>query len=189
MINAAVVGLGTWGKTMVESLASGSDLMRFTTLQTRTVTPDVEAFAKQHSLAHREQLRGRARRSQDRRRGARDPAVRPSAADRGRRGRRQARLLREAVHASPRKRPRRRWRRVRKAKRVIGVGYNRRFHPEMIKLHDRIRAGDLGTIQHIEASMTYPNALFLPPTAWRSQQDTKRRSAGSRRWACMRSTR
>src|SRR5258706_4237279 len=50
MINAAVVGLGTWGKTMVESLAGGSDLMRFTALQTRTVTPDVEAFAKQHSL-------------------------------------------------------------------------------------------------------------------------------------------
>src|SRR3954447_10766606 len=50
MINAAVVGLGTWGKTMVESLAGGSDLMRFTVLQTRTVTPDVEAFAKQHSL-------------------------------------------------------------------------------------------------------------------------------------------
>ena len=59
---------------------------------------------------------------------------------------------------------------VRKAKRTVGVGYNRRFHPEMIKLHDRIKAGELGTIQHIEASMTYPNALFLPPTAWRSQQ-------------------
>ena len=51
MINAAVVGLGTWGKTMVESLAGGSDVMRFTTLQTRTVTPDVEAFAKQHKLS------------------------------------------------------------------------------------------------------------------------------------------
>src|SRR5262245_25696184 len=51
MINAAVVGLGTWGKTMVEAQAGGSDLMRFTTLQTRTVTPDVEAFAKQHSLS------------------------------------------------------------------------------------------------------------------------------------------
>src|SRR6185437_3089523 len=50
MINAAVIGLGTWGKTMVESLAGGSDGMRFTTVQTRTVKPDVEAFAKQHSL-------------------------------------------------------------------------------------------------------------------------------------------
>ena len=40
----------------------------------------------------------------------------------------------------------------------------------MIKLHDRIKAGELGTIEHIEASMTYPNALFLPPTAWRSNK-------------------
>jgi predicted dehydrogenase len=57
-----------------------------------------------------------------------------------------------------------------KAKRVTGIGYNRRFHPEMIKLHDKIKAGELGTIQHIEASMTYPNALFLPPTAWRQNK-------------------
>jgi predicted dehydrogenase len=58
-----------------------------------------------------------------------------------------------------------------KAKCVLGIGYNRRFHPEMIKLHDRIKAGELGTIQHIEASMTYPNALVLPPTAWRSNRN------------------
>ena len=45
---------------------------------------------------------------------------------------------------------------VRKAKRVVGVGYNRRFHPEMIKLRDRIRAGELGTILHVEATMTFP---------------------------------
>jgi predicted dehydrogenase len=53
---------------------------------------------------------------------------------------------------------------------VVGVGYNRRFHPEIVKLHDRIKSGELGVIQHIEASMTYPNALFLPPTAWRSNK-------------------
>src|SRR5258708_18779946 len=41
----------------------------------------------------------------------------------------------------------------------------------MVKLRDRIKAGELGTIQHIEASMTYPNALFLPPTAWRSNKN------------------
>jgi predicted dehydrogenase len=40
----------------------------------------------------------------------------------------------------------------------------------MVKLHDRIKSGELGVIQHIEASMTYPNALFLPPTAWRSKK-------------------
>ena len=50
MINAALVGLGWWGKTLVESLAAGSDVMRFATLNTRTVSPDVEAFAKQYGL-------------------------------------------------------------------------------------------------------------------------------------------
>src|SRR5436190_12613741 len=51
MINAAVVGLGTWGKTMVESLAAPGAAMRMTAFQTRTVQPDDEAFAKQHSLS------------------------------------------------------------------------------------------------------------------------------------------
>jgi predicted dehydrogenase len=50
MINAAIVGLGWWGKTLVESLADGSDVMRFVAMTTRTVTPDVEAFAKEHKL-------------------------------------------------------------------------------------------------------------------------------------------
>ena len=169
MINAAVVGLGTWGKTMIESLADGSDVMRFTTLQTRTVTPDVGAFAKQHSLrvadsyeavltdpkidavvlatpvsGHLKQIEAAAAA------GKHVYCEKPFTF---------TKHEAEAALAA-----------VRKANRTVGVGYNRRFHPEMVKLHDRIKAGDLGTVQHIEASMTYPNALFLPPTAWRSQK-------------------
>ena len=60
---------------------------------------------------------------------------------------------------------------VRKAKRTLGVGYNRRFHPEMTKLRERIRSGELGVIQHIECNMTYPNALFFKPTAWRATKN------------------
>ena len=41
MINAAVVGLGWWGKTLVES-AANSDTIRFVAGATRTVTPEVE---------------------------------------------------------------------------------------------------------------------------------------------------
>src|SRR6185503_3336020 len=44
---------------------------------------------------------------------------------------------------------------------TLGLGYNRRFHPEMTKLRDRIRSGGLGTILHVEATMTFPNALML----------------------------
>lgn len=170
MINAAVVGLGTWGKTMVESLASGSDLMRFTTLQTRTVTPDVEAFAKQHSLAIARSYEAVLA----------DPKIDAvvlatpvsghvqqieAAAAAGKH------VYCEKPFTFSKKEAEAALDAIRKAKRVVGIGYNRRFHPEMIKLHDRIKAGELGTIQHIEANMTYPNALFLPPTAWRSNKN------------------
>src|SRR6185503_15131517 len=60
---------------------------------------------------------------------------------------------------------------TRKAGVTLGLGYNRRFHPEMTKLRERIRSGELGTVLHIEATMTFPNALMLQPTAWRAHRD------------------
>jgi predicted dehydrogenase len=170
MINAAVVGLGTWGRTMVESLAAPGAAMRITTLQTRTVKPDDEAFAKQHGLTiapsyeavltdpkidavvlatpvsgHLQQIQAAAAA------GKHVYCEKPFTFTK--------KEAEQAVEA------------LRKADRILGIGYNRRFHPEMIKLAGRIKAGELGTLQHIEASMTYPNALFLPPTAWRSNKD------------------
>jgi predicted dehydrogenase len=170
MINAAIVGLGWWGRTLVESLAEGSDAMRFVALTTRTVSPDVEAFAKQYRLrldASYEAVLA-------------DPkidavvlATPPSghvkqivaAAAAGKHvfcekpftfSKADAEI---AVNA------------VLRAKRTLGVGYNRRFHPEMTKLRERVRSGDLGVIQHVECNMTFPNALFLKPTAWRAMKD------------------
>jgi predicted dehydrogenase len=58
---------------------------------------------------------------------------------------------------------------VRKAGVAIGIGFNRRFHPEMISLKKRIRSGGLGELMHMECSMAVPNALFMPKTAWRAQ--------------------
>jgi predicted dehydrogenase len=60
---------------------------------------------------------------------------------------------------------------TRKAGVALGLGYNRRFHPEMTKLRDRIRSGGLGTVLHVEATMTFPNALLLKPTAWRANRE------------------
>jgi predicted dehydrogenase len=153
---------------MVESLA-GSDLMRFTTLQTRTVTPDVEAFAKQHSLSIAPSYEAVLA----------DPKIDAVALATPVSG--HVRQIEAAAAAGKhvycekpftfsKAEAEAAISAVRKANRTVGVGYNRRFHPEMVKLHDRIKSGELGTIQHIEASMTYPNALFLPPTAWRSQK-------------------
>ena len=59
---------------------------------------------------------------------------------------------------------------MRKAGVTLAVGYNRRFHPEMTKLRDMIRAGELGTILHVEATMTFPNVLFINPAHWRADK-------------------
>ena len=152
MINAAIVGLGWWGKTLVESLADGSDVMRFVALQTRTVSPDVEAFAKQHKLRLADSYEAVLRRSEDRRGGAGDAALGPHAADRSRRPPPASTSSAKSRSPSPRARPKTAVAAVRKARRALGVGYNRRFHPEMIKLRERIRSGDLGVIQHVEAT-------------------------------------
>lgn len=56
---------------------------------------------------------------------------------------------------------------IRAAGVVVGLGHNRRFHPNMAELRRRVKAGDLGTILHVEGTMTAPNGLFLKPDNWR----------------------
>ena len=45
MIKAGIVGLGWWGRTLVEALESGSDQIKFTAGTTRTHSDDVKKFA------------------------------------------------------------------------------------------------------------------------------------------------
>jgi predicted dehydrogenase len=169
MINAAIVGLGWWGKTLVES-CEHSDAIRFVAGATRTVSPEIEAFAKEKQLRlapSYEALLADA---------AVDAVVLATphsmhagqviaAAAAGKHvfcekpftlSRREA----EAAVAA-----------VQKAGVTLGLGYNRRFHPEMARLRERIRSGELGTILHVEATMTFPNALLLKPTQWRAHRD------------------
>src|SRR3954468_24351559 len=169
MINAAVVGLGTWGKTMVESLAAPGAAMRFTTLQTRTVNADVEGFANQHNLNIAKSYEAVLA----------DPKIDAGVLATPVSGHVQQieagaaagkHVYCEKPFTFTKKEAEQALDALKKAKRVVGIGYNRRFHPDIIKRHDRIKAGELGTIEHIEASMTYPNALFLPPTAWRQNK-------------------
>ena len=49
MINAAIIGLGWWGKTLVEA-GEQSGAIRFVAGATRTVTPEIEAFARAKGL-------------------------------------------------------------------------------------------------------------------------------------------
>ena len=170
MINAAIVGLGWWGKMIVESVQGTSDVIRFVAGTTRTLSSEVEAFATEqkfelfddfdvlianpeidavvlatpHSV-HAPQVIAAARA------GKHVFCEKPFALT--------GAAAESAVSA------------VKKAGVTLGLGYNRRFHPEMNKLRDRIRSGELGTIMHVEATMTFPNALMLSPEQWRANRD------------------
>ena len=49
MINAALIGLGWWGKTLVEGIADSKDI-RFVAGSARNHTDDIKAFSKQNNF-------------------------------------------------------------------------------------------------------------------------------------------
>jgi predicted dehydrogenase len=168
VIKAGIVGLGWWGRTLVEA-AENSDAIRFVSATTRTVTAEIAAFAKQKGLHLADEYDGMLHHA------GIDAVVLATphsmhatqviaAAAAGKHvycekpftlTKRQAE---DAVAAA------------RKAGITLAVGYNRRFHPEMAKLRDMIRLGELGTILHVEATMTFPNVLFINPAHWRADK-------------------
>ena len=171
MINAGIVGLGWWGRTLVEAVSGGqSGEINFVAGAARTHTEDLKAFAAQqkfelydsyekllqhpgldavvlatpHSL-HTEQVVAAAKA------GKHVFCEKPFALTRAE--------AKKAVAA------------VKKAKVTLGLGYNRRWHPEMTKLRKQIDSGELGVILHVEATMTFPNALALKADAWRASKE------------------
>jgi predicted dehydrogenase len=168
MIKAAIVGLGWWGKTVVESTA-GSDAIRFVAGTSRTMSPELEAFASKNGFrlaANYEALLA-------------DPdvdavvlatphsihsaqVIAAAAA--------KKHVFCEKPFTLTRKQAQDAVAAVRKAGVTLGLGYNRRLHPETIKLRDMIRSGELGTILHVEATMTFPNVLFINPSHWRADK-------------------
>ena len=170
MIHAAMVGLGWWGKTLVESVQGTSGEMRFVAGVARTHTDEQTAFATAQGFTlyhtYEEALA--------------DPRVQavvlatphslhsPQVIAAARAGKHVfcekpfALTKADAVAAVAA---------TQAAKVTLGLGYNRRFHPEMTKLRHQVRSGELGTILHVEATMTFPNGLFLKPDAWRAAKD------------------
>jgi len=168
-MRAAIVGMGWWGRTLVEAVAD-SDVIRVVAGATRTVSPDVTAFAQAQSLTlakdfnalladqhidavvlatphsqHTEQVIAAAQA------GKHVFCEKPFAL---------TKADADAAVAA-----------TQQAGVTLGLGYNRRFHPEMTALREKIRAGALGTVLHFEATMTFPNALFLKPEAWRADRE------------------
>jgi predicted dehydrogenase len=167
MLRAAIVGLGWWGGTLVDSV-EGSKEIRFIAAATRSKSEQDQKIAAKHGLTlysgieellelpdvdavvlatppsgHTGQIVAAARA------GKHVFCEKPLALDKA--------SADESVAA------------VKSAGVTLGLGYNRRFHPTWIDLKRRIQAGELGTILHVECTMSGPNGLTAASAAWRSQ--------------------
>jgi predicted dehydrogenase len=169
MLNTAIVGLGWWGKTLVESVQGSSELIRFVAGTSRTLSDDARAFAEAQGFRLTDSYEALLDDTEVQAVVLATPHSRHSAqaVAAARVGKH---VFCEKPFALTKADAEAAVGAVREAGVTLGLGYNRRFHPEMRKLRERIRSGELGTILHCEATMTFANALLLKPEQWRADR-------------------
>jgi predicted dehydrogenase len=168
MIRAAIVGLGRWGRNLVDAVRQ-SETIRFTTAHSRTAVTAAD-FCREHGLRWVDNLDTILR----------DPAIdavvfatphtlhaeqimRAAAAGKAVFVEKPFTLsvadAKAAIDAAER------------AGIMLAVGFNRRFHPSMGMLRHAVKEQRLGTIVTISAEQTALHGLAMTPDAWRAQAD------------------
>ena len=166
MIRAAIVGLGRWGRTLVNCLGGNTDDIRFLLAATRT-QESAEDFCREHAITlagsyeeilHDRQIDAVVLATPHSQHEAQALAAigagkhvfveKPLALDLT-----SARRIAEAA---------------RQAGSVLAVGFNRRFHPAFCELRQRAQDGRLGRIVAMVAQHTTSTAQFIALDNWRA---------------------
>ncbi|HML11465.1 MAG TPA: Gfo/Idh/MocA family oxidoreductase [Stellaceae bacterium] len=168
MIRAAVVGIGHWGRTLVNAVQGRSDKIRFTAGHTRT-RAKVETFCAEKGIALAESLDQILT----------DPEIdavyfATPHSEHGGHVERAAvagkHVFMEKPFTLDRKSAAAALEAVARAGVVLGVAYPRRFHPGMKELKSRIDSGALGTIAHCYGEQNTPAGLYMAQGSWRATQ-------------------
>jgi predicted dehydrogenase len=169
MLNVGIIGLGGWGRRLVESVQDKSDRIRFTAAVTGTPAK-AEAFAAKHGFAVSSDLETMLADSSVQAVVSSGPAglhaahslaaleagkhvlaVKPMALRRA-----DGEALRTAAT---------------KHGVLLALGYNRCFFPAVSELRRRIAAGDLGTLLHMEGNFCVDRYFRLKPgTDWKTDK-------------------
>src|SRR5262245_58336116 len=166
MINAAIVGLGWWGKTLVNSVQDKSSLIRFVAAHTRTRSK-VEDFCREKQLVFQESLEAILR----------DPKIdavvyAAQHTDRAEQVQKTAaagkHVFVEKPFALTLKTAEQALATVKRAGVVLDVGYQRRFPPSVAELRARIKDGRLGTLLAATGEATAPAGAQLAKDFWRA---------------------
>ncbi len=169
MIRAAMVGLGWWGQTLVNSVHGKSDAIRFVACHVRNPAK-AEAFCREKGLTqiatfdevladptidavvlatpHRDH----------------GPQVARAAAA-GKHIYVEKPFTLDLASAEPALAA------VKKAGVTLAVGYQRRFSPNLAEVRARIKDGRLGTISHCECEATAHAGLVMAADSWRTKPE------------------
>jgi predicted dehydrogenase len=168
-VRAAIIGLGRWGRSLVNAVHGKTDTIQFVGAYSRTranaedfcrekhlplldrfedalANPDIDAvvLATPHSK-HAEQVMAAAVS------GKHVHVEKPLTLDRP---------SAEAAVAA-----------ARRAGIVLAVGFNRRFHPCIVEMRNRLRDGRLGEVIAMVGQHTTSTAQFIAADNWRAQPD------------------
>lgn len=169
MVRAAIIGLGGWGKMIVNSVQGKSDQINFIAANTRT-RAKAEDFCRNNKIELRDDL--------DEILG--DPKI-DAVVYTTPHSQHEAQVKRTAQagkHVCVEKPftltvagARAALDAVRKAGVVLGIDYQRRFHPSIMEIRNRVRDGRLGTIDFCIAEATAPSGLFVSKESWRTKPE------------------
>ena len=169
MIRAAIVGLGWWGRTLVNSVQGKSPAIRFTAGHSRTRS-SAEAFCAENGIALKDDLEAILG----------DPAIDAVvfATPHSQHGVQVERTAAAGKHVFMEKpftldikSAESALGAVARAGVVLGVGYSRRFHPAMVELKARVKGGRLGLVSHCESAQTAPAGVFMSKDSWRADPE------------------
>ena len=185
-VRAAIIGLGRWGRSLVNAVHGKTDAIKFAAAYTRT-RASAEEFCREHNIPLLDRFEDALADPRHRRRGAGDAAQPARRAGDGRGRRRQARPCREAADARPAERGGRGRRGEARRHRAGG-----RLQPALPSVGGRNpqaprrRPARPGDVDGRRSTPPRPGSSSRPTTGGRSR--TRRRAARSPRSACIRST-
>jgi predicted dehydrogenase len=166
MIRAAIVGIGRWGRTLVNSIQGKSSAIRFTAGHNRT-RASAEVFCAEYGISLKDDLDQILA----------DPAIDAVvfATPHSQHGAQVERtaaagkhVLMEKPFTLDVKSAEAALDAVARSGVVLGVAFPRRFHPAMIELKSRIADGRLGVVSHCESAQASPTGISMLPDYWRS---------------------
>lgn len=169
MIRAAIVGLGRWGRNLVESVQGASDAIRFVAAVTRTPAR-AEDFAREKGFPLYDSYE---RVLADRRVDAlvlatphtQHAAQIVAAAQAGKHVFTEKPLALEARSAAAAVRA------CARAGVTLAVGYNWRFQPALQEIRRMLEDGRLGKLLHLEGNFCGPSVYRFPREHWRQARE------------------